>query len=461
MHSEAPDHISTKKYHDFSKGDAMKSFVKRALSLMLAVIMLVGIFSISASAGSSKKLPHYSYYTAIGDSNGSAYGLDEYFVNAGSTESVKDGDIIPGGYAGIFADAISADTVNIRCHCGWRTNEFLYTLLGDACGVDYDKFFRRALDFIDDAELEGEGERIMDAVINSDIISINFGSNDIYSYALSGAGSAFAPLLDYAPDFSLLTSNPGKFFSQFLKSAEAAGVLKEAIDWFEQCLDTNVEEYERNIVKVIDAIRDINPDAKLVVLGVFCPISFDIRMNHEVVLDIKTISDDRVKGVNDYLRAVCKEKDCVFADITRTECFGLPALDMQKLLTGDEDVKYSAVKMVHPTNEGCKFIAKQMVNAMTVSSSDFVGPHADFRSFLGLILRRNVIQWNDFDGAYRYRIYRSESENGNYYYIGSSLNTTFCDFLILRGHTYYYKVEAVLNIAGTNTIELGAPIGSP
>lgn len=428
---------------------------------MLAVIMLVGIFSISASAELSNKLPHYSYYTVLGDSNGSGYGLDAYFDNAGSTESVKDGDLIPGSYAALFSDAISADVTDIRCHCGWRTNEFLYTLLGDACGVDYDRYFWRALDFIDRSVLDGESERLMNAVKRSDIISLNFGSNDIYSYALSRAGVAFEPLLEYLPDFSLLSSDPDKFYAQFLRASEAAGVLQEAIDWFKQCLDTNVEEFERNIVKVIDTIRDINPDAKLIVLGVFCPISFDVRINHEVALDIKTSSDDRVKAVNDYLKAVCKEKDCVFADITRTECFGLPALDMEKLFAGDENVKYSAVKMVHPTLEGHQYIAKQMINGMTISASDFVGPYADFRSFLGFILRRNVIQWNDFDGACRYRIYRSESESGDYYYIGSSFNTTFWDFLILRGHKYFYKVEAVLNMAGTNTIQLGAPVGSP
>lgn len=418
----------------------MKKVSKRITALVLSAIMLVSLFGTAAFASNSQSLPHYEYYTVLGDSNASGYGLDAYFDNAGSTEKVKEGDLIEGSYPALFADAIGADTVDVRSHCAWRTNEFLYTLLGDKCDVPHDNYFMRALDFVTAESLVGENERIRNAVEKADIISVDFGSNDIYSYSLSGTYSSFSRLLDAIPNPFELTSNPSEFFSKLINVADSLGILQETVDVFKSCLDKNTASFEANMVKVIDVIRSIKPEAKIVVVGVFCPISFDLRVNHQVVFDFKSSSDKRIRSVNNYLRELCKDKGCSFVDVRQTECFGLPALDIGKLLALDDNVKYSAVKMVHPTNAGHAYIAKQIITVMKSEAAALA-----VSGSYSKLLKRSTLKWNKVDGANMYRIYRAVSEDGSYSLIGTSLNTTFVDLFTVRGRTYYYKVLPVIS----------------
>ena len=416
----------------------MKKHAKKIIAMTLAVVMLVSLLSTAALAADEK---NGQYYTVIGDSNASGYGLDAYFKNAGSTEAVKEGDLIDGSYPAILANALGIDknNVSVRSHSGWRTNEFLYMLQGDACGVPHDNFFMRALDFVKPETLNGEGDRIREAIDAADIISVNFGSNDIYSYSFSETSGLLMNLVDHIPNPADIINDPATFFNKLIHTAEILGILPEIVSTFKSALDRNTASYKANMPKVIDAIRAENKDAKIIVLGVFCPVSFDLRINHQVVLDFKSSSDKRVKSVNDFLRNMCKEKGCTFVDISQTECFGLPALDFSKLITFDENIKYSAVKMMHPTDAGHAYIAKQIVNVIKNETSAF----AVTASYSNL-LKRSTLKWNKVDGAGSYRIYRSTSENGSYSLIGTSLNTTFIDLLTLRGHTYYYKVVPVV-----------------
>ncbi len=431
----------------------MKKFVKRALAMALAVIMLVSVLGVAAFADRNEKLPQYKTYTVLGDSNASGYGTDAYFENAGSTESVKEGDLIAGSYPAIVADALGCETVYVHSHSGWRTNEFLYMI--EPGSIEYSDFFLHALGFVADSTLAGEGAAIVADIKKADLISIDFGSNDIYSYTLYETyGMHEDELNAMLDDMNAISADPSVFFNQLLTAADKLGILKQLVADFKANLDKNTAVFEANIATVVEKVRELNPDAKILMMGVFCPISFDLRVNHEVILDFKSNSDKRMKSINAYLKNECPVKDeYTFVDITKTECYGFGALDTQKLIALDENVKYSAVKMVHPNESGHVYIANQILDTMI---SEFSAP--ELAASYSRLLKRTTLTWNKVDGACCYRVYRACSEDGSYKYIGSSTNGVFYDLLSVRGNTYYYKVCAVMNYKNSVVSPMSNPV---
>ena len=426
--------------------------IKRPIALILA-LTLVFALCVPAFADSGNGMPEYKYYTVLGDSNASGYGLDAYYENAkkytGNRENVLDGYRIDGSYPDIFADAINAETVDMRSHSGWRTNEFL-KMLNPALDIKTENTYKLALYFIDSKDLAGEEERIQKAVKKADIISLNFGSNDIYTYGFNLTTAMHEDLGDGLK----VPENTAEAFRMLCLLAEKAGQLDDVLRDFKSNLDKTCQLYKDHMKMVIDEIRKINEDAKILVLGVFCPVSFDIRVNHKIVFDFKSIADKRMKDVNAYLKSLCaKNEGCTFVDISKTECYGLPALDFEKLIEFDENVKYSAVKMLHPCEAAHKYIARQLIDTLKADSK---APHINYIDFSKL-LQRTTLKWDKVPGAVSYRIYRGSSYGGGFKYVGSSLNTSFYDITSGRSVDYYYKVCAVMNLSGSVISAMSKP----
>ena len=441
----------------------MKNYLKRTVCALLAVIMLVSVCGISAFADSAEDsdVMHYSYYTVLGDSIASAYGTDAYFANAGSTTTVKDGSLIPGSYAAIVADAIGAETVNMRSHSGWRTTEFLreinypgFVYDNDAYSKYYhSNFFRRALNFVPESALNGEGARIIDAIKKADFITLNIGTNDIFSYALTVTADKFSYIFEHSGILDIKGYEDLEVaFNELLRLAdenEMKGILTE----FVIAIETGLAMYKENFPKVIDGIRSLNPDAQLMVIGISNPINIVIDLAEDTGIDLYTITDLLVDRAN-YFTATCSCADeFLFVDVAGTEPFGIGVLDTDLLFAFDENVKYSAVKMVHPNDKGHEFIAQQI---LSVLESETIQPVVSAR--YSSYIKRSTLNWQPVDGAVKYYVYRSTSADGYYRFMGASYSDVFYDNLTLPGVTYYYKVCAVMNTRGTICTPCSEPV---
>ena len=434
----------------------MKKSLKRTLSLVLAVILLMGVLGTSAFANTA----NYEYYTVLGDSNASGYGMDAYFANAELYgEHVKEGCLIPGTYPAIIAEALGIETVDVQSHCAWRTNEFLHMLSFDNDIVPWDSFFLRALDFVNRNTVgRDKSEAIINAIKKADLISIDFGSNDIYSFSIYETYNTYAveleKLLDDLNDLGKVFDDPQTALAALFDAADKAGLLIPIINEFKKNLDENTAEFENNIAIVVEKVRELNPDAKMIMMGVFCPISFDMRVNGDVVLDFKSSSDKRIAGINNYLKNECRCKDeYTFIDASKPECYGIGALDFQLLLALSEDVKYSAVKMVHPNEAGHKYLAESILSTLkTESYIPVVAPR------YSTYIKTNTLNWNTVDGAVKYKVYRSTSLDGNYTLMGTSTKDIFYDYLTFPGITYYYKVCAVMDKYGSICSDFSDPV---
>ena len=435
----------------------MKNVMKRTLALALAVIMLVSVMGITAFAEKKNPcLPDFKKYTVLGDSNPAGYGLPAYEANAYAQNSwpVKEWDLIEGSYPQLLAEALglSRDQVNVCTHSCWRTNEFLY-MIDPGTYTDYDDNFLRALSQVKKSTLNGKGQFIRNSIAESDLITVHFGSNDIFSRALVDM------ILndEYADEFEKIgedlekLTDPNEFFNAFCDALDRLGILKDIIASFKAELEVNTANYEKNMVLVLDEIQKINPDAKIMVMSLSSPVSLDLRIDHEVVLNFVSSIDKRVSSVNDYLLKLCRNYDnCSLVEAAEPELYGIKVLDWDLLFAGDFNVVFSALNMVHPTEYGHQYLADQIV-AKLLAERTVDTAYGRYSTYI----KRNTINWTPIDGAKKYVIYRSTSENGAYKKIGTSTKDIYYDYLTLIGRTYYYRVAAVYDKAGTAVSPLG------
>lgn len=432
----------------------MKGSVKKLLSAALVLVMLIGVFAVSASAEPVKG----PVYTVLGDSNASGYGLDAYFANAGSIYSIKEGYLIPGSYAAIFAEAIGASKVNVCSHCAWRTNEFLRVTVDDYVPDGEGDFYYRALSLVSVDEADRVANSIIPAIQESDVITVDFGSNDIYTHALMDAiyadySDVEAALAKLKTDFSDL-ADAEALLALLADNAEFLGLIGGIVKTFEDHLDAYTEMYKQNIVQVISRIRELNPEAKIVMMGMFNPANIVIEKDGAPVFDLVSFMDYRVALINCYLRNECPVRDeYTFVDVTHTGTYGIGALDFDLLMAGDFNVLYSAVKMVHATESGHAYMAKQLIETF---KSAYTAPVV--RCNKSVFLKKNVLTW-EYDGnAVCYRVYRSNTENGEYCYIGTTVDNVFYDAISLYSLPHYYKVCAVTNYSSNITSDMSAPV---
>lgn len=447
----------------------MKKTLKRTLSLVLAIVMLVSTMSMVAFADSSNGLPDYKTYTVLGDSNAVGFGLDAYFENADSwlgitdpaeqRQHAKEWDLIPGSYpqllaqelglpAGCRTDENAHPGVNACAHSCWSTREFLF-MVNPNKYPDYDHSFLKALGYVDRDETIAHRPFMQQSIKDADLITVNFGSNDIYTTALNKVWALYDDEFEAIQDAAaLITDDPSQFFNALIQIADNLGFLKTIISDFKGILDENVENFKANFPHVIEEIRALNNHADIVVVGVFCPISFDLRINHEIALDFKSSSDKRISEINGWLANECEYcDDYIFADVSHPETFGFGALDWNLLLKLDPNVSYSALTMVHPTDLGQVYMKNQIVSAIKAYYADQLKLTGRYSTYI----KRNTLNWNELDGAQKYVIYRSTSEDGKYYKIGTSTSDIYYDYLTLFGITYYYKVVAVMDKYGDVT----------
>lgn len=62
------------------------------------------------------------------------------------------------------------------------------------------------------------------------------------------------------------------------------------------------------------------------------------------------------------------------------------------------------------------------------------------------------IRWEEVDGAVKYRVYRSDTKDGDYTTLTTTTETAVTDTSAQAGKTYYYKVKAIAEIAAANSV---------
>lgn len=360
---------------------------RRLLCVLLALAMLLSL-GISALAEEALTAPaeeaaaepysYYENYVAIGDSVGSGFGLPDYNREG---KLVIDCRRVIDSYPDLVGDAVGAKTVGQYHLSGARTADLRYlidenyradwVLLGQAAYLSEGVISKEHLD-----ELRPQ---VQEAIRNADLITLDCGLNDcwlpvmaaIYDIADEGRfyGRSMTIPERVKAEGSLLAvmDNAASFLNAWLRNPFRwpAYLFKLMVS-----LQKWVFDYQINIRAMILKIYQMNPDATLVVCGMYNPVE-----NWGVFPLLNDQLIERVLQPYYEILNVAKRNavalypgEAVYVDMKGVELvsdsFTIPLFETTTL----NDRGYNP----HPTAAGCRDQARRILNTLSIPQTERV-----------------------------------------------------------------------------------------
>ena len=151
-------------------------FTRRIMTLLLAVVMLFGTLMTTADAANRDNVRYYDTYMCIGDSIAAGFYIDGERAGYYRTR-------MTGAYHDIIANATHAE-LNQFGWSAFRAVELRYMLEGVRYDLD-DVWLNSFRPLVNDQLLDANKEDYLKAIRESDLITVNLGSNDVLSYTMS------------------------------------------------------------------------------------------------------------------------------------------------------------------------------------------------------------------------------------------------------------------------------------
>ena len=392
----------------------MKSRTKRLLAMALSLIMIFSCMSMGVFAADEETVRQYGKeggYLAIGDSVCRGCGSEGYFIPSQDHSHYYDYTQrnVEGAFPYVVAQAVGcsmpADITDQTgnywplCYPG-MTLGVTMDLLGiddgfDDLLFDYSNYKYMMKYFGYEGSLEGVGEdyggvhfteqakvgSVIDLIDRSSLITIELGMCDVFYRALriaeQGGFLADGISLDFSDPQSIL---------QFAK-----GYLGEMYNGFEY--------WKTWFPKLLEKIREINPEATVAVVGAFNVVG-GVKITDETLLPVGDAIALLTDSMNKYYRQWAKEYDAIYVDITNTE-----TLAGQNGWAFLGDFLPNAELASHPSKEGNVYIGNQIIRALprqdgpTPATTDIVVDLARYTD-VSFVLVNGVITSNySMDGT--------------------------------------------------------------
>ena len=250
---------------------------KRLVAVLLTVAMLLTCTALSAFAVSKKnETKKYDYnqdgkvvYTVLGDSIPAGYSLDGFWE---ASKDHAEWPVVPGSYPEYIGAALNADTIHQDAHIGLRSHDLRYLLCDDYAGdiavgwrvPTTDKY--RTVDPTGLAEVRAEYRQ---HIAEADVITLGIGINDltIPSGILDNVQLENAGLL--STELYGLTHNPLASWGDMLNAAYQLADNATYMAQVSTLLIGFYRQYVSNFNAIVTKIKEINPDAKLIVVGYY------------------------------------------------------------------------------------------------------------------------------------------------------------------------------------------------
>ncbi len=353
---------------------------KRILSLALVLVM---VFALCVPALADRSYEPYKYYMCVGDSIAAGCALakdgsetyydqqtDDYTTvyNPDYIYYGYDFSAVPTAYHSIVANALDAKLLQYA-RSGLRAVEFRYFL--DGVYNDYDTTRSWGNTYFD---TDGNGKFTLsdldaiDAMVNykeavkkTDIISINVGSNDVFSFTLGivlneMTEDAENDALKDIKDFLNKGGSIGVAFGKLIEYCQSVGQMTKLTALITATFYKAVEQFEDNYDALMAKIHELNPDITVVAVGVFNPFK-NFRLSDGSILDLSGLAAPIVRSVNSHIKSLSYKYDnYYYADVVGTETYPMNYNDRYFW-------EYFALK-VHPNLEGHQFMAQQILGAL-------------------------------------------------------------------------------------------------
>jgi len=430
--------------------------MKKTLSIVLCVVMLFAL-TVPAFAASGKNYYDYENYMCVGDSIAAGCGLardgkpTNFDQNAEDYTKVYSNNYIylgydfaaaPNAYHSLVANELGANLLQCA-RSGLRAVELRYML--DGTYNDYDKdriwgntYFDTDGNGFTTADLDALNAYVKysDKIKQADLISINVGSNDVFSFALNVVLRELTkdtsdPVLNAIKEYLEKTGNIGAAFGKLIDAYQSMGKIADLATALTTTMNKAYMQFTVNYAAVIERIYEINPDITIVGVGVYNP--FDgFRLSADSNLDLSGIASPVVAAINAHIASYkLKYSNFCYADVVGTQTYPMSYDDHYFW-------EYFSLK-VHPDIEGYQFMAKQILDALPEAPL----PAPAVTSATDPASGKIMLNWAAVRGAAKYEVYRSLTKYGPFVKMTSTDGTDCTDTSAKAGYTYYYKVRAV------------------
>ena len=430
--------------------------MKKTLSIVLCVVMLFAL-TVPAFAASGKNYYDYENYMCVGDSIAAGCGLardgkpTNFDQNAEDYTKVYSNNYIylgydfaaaPNAYHSLVANELGANLLQCA-RSGLRAVELRYML--DGTYNDYDKdciwgntYFDTDGNGFTTADLDALNAYVKysDKIKQADLISINVGSNDVFSFALNVVLRELTkdtsdPTLNAIKEYLEKTGNIGAAFGKLIDAYQSMGKIADLATALTTTMNKAYMQFTVNYAAVIERIYEINPDITIVGVGVYNP--FDgFRLSADSDLDLSGIASPVVAAINaDIASYKLKYSNFCYADVVGTQTYPMSYDDHYFW-------EYFSLK-VHPDIEGYQFMTKQILDALPEAPL----PAPAVTSATDPASGKITLKWAAVKNAEKYEVYRSLTKYGPFVKMTSTDGTGCTDTSAKAGYTYYYKVRAV------------------
>lgn len=323
-----------------SKETDMKKTLRSSVSLILAVLMLVSVFAIPASAekyAGGNEYKQYRSVLTIGTSMIRGYGIGPY-----DTYTLKTAHGFDGNAPDYVAKAVGADREN--CYLAaiagetvtmplWLlgltdpTDDYLYNVNKDHRNVRYDQRLKPVFG----KDVGGRGFSFKELTDSAELIIIELGLGDTWFRGKECA------------------------VQEMTRTAEplyAAGVLVEQIN-------EGFAYFKSRFPMLLDYIKENNPNAEVVLVGTSNSLD-GVKISDLSLLPVGNAMDVLFDSLNAYIKKEAKEYGYKYADISDTEMRvkdkDLTITDLRFLL----NMEYN----LHPSDDGVKYMAQQILDQL-------------------------------------------------------------------------------------------------
>ena len=316
--------------------------LRKSLAVLLALVM---VFSFACIPGLAygKDVYNINKYVAFGDSVASGMNNDvrplykQVFDADGNPVLDADGnptyvEILGStdyGYVGRVAAGLGLDLHGggavSWAHTGMRTKDILNEIKADA--VDYTGDETYPYVFKTNG-YDAYREQIRQDIREADLITLNVGSNDIFTSPATYATVEYAARVADGEDFSNkgITGIIGKLLPSLydsntdttsemgifgtLLSPEASGFLEIMLP---KCLES-MQAAKQNYALILKELRALNPTAQIITIGVFNPVHAVNLIGGDVITFGK-LADNVLLPFNSAIARISAQYGCTYVDV--------------------------------------------------------------------------------------------------------------------------------------------------
>lgn len=309
------------------------------LTLLMAALCCVPTFAVSRT---------YKNYAVLGDSVPTGYMMEGY--KFGGRKKVL-WPIVPNTYPVFVAEGVGAKKTYMLAHSGYRTADLRRVLDPDFAG---DYFNGRRLPtlpdsmVIDQPELEKLRAGVIKYIQKSDLITLQIGANDSFQVLiiLNEMLQENTALLQEFQQMGAL--DPDLTMKGLKKLAQDNETLLRIVEMEL----ASIQSFRSNFDVIIRRIHEINPNAKLVVLGFYNPLD----VTRVAGLSPAPLVEPVVRVFNDYMTTGSQyRKYYTFCPLTDIENY---------MGTGQLFANPDQIGDVHPTPKGHRQIADQILKLL-------------------------------------------------------------------------------------------------